>query len=1004
MLRKKITLSVALLFFTVAGAFADSEISLFTEITSAYNGNSYPTVIEYCNRLEKEYPQSLLLRQAYVYKGESYFKQERYTEACTVLENACSLNAKESALLLNANYWKGRSHYCLKQYDSALSCFSKAISVYRENEVTSDTSSQDSLKKSSRQKKTGFSSKEISAYNNSIFYSAKAFSIIENYSQTVACSEYIVANGKDFTKGQYNEILVILFRAYEKLNSDRKIISLYEQIKDEEAVLPVRDYLMLSAGDSYAKCAEYRKANECYKEVLAGNKQELASIALQKSYLVASEHSSEVNEDPGKILSVAQHSLQNYPELVAEFWTRLGTDSFNAGQYDSAKKYFDSAEKDASRDNKLLAGLYRAAIALKLNSVNSASESISVLDKFSEENALKEEDVLYADYMLSYMRSYAFNAKWNEVKKYAGEFQKENVFKKDSLLKEFNYWYALALYKTNESKTAEYYLNDFSVSECLKTNTGIKEIIHKAVVLKAVVLAKNGNDAESASILKTLDENNLLAEDEILDYAEILLAQGYLSSAYRMALRVQSPKAWYIAALSSFNRKDWITSEMYFKKCLVSKNAYEPFALFYCGYAQYRLGKSIEAYNTLVQFTKKYPSHVLAWNAYMTSANAALVTFKFDQAAEQVEKAIKCASAKEQEQQGIILCSNIYCDAEKYDKALTVIEPYTSLSSEFGVECRFQKALILSKQGKSEESDLIYKSISEQFKSNALADDASYRRGEIFYSNGNYSEAVSRFENYRAQFSKGKYADASYFYEADCCVHMKNNDRAIILYLALINSLPKSSYIYSAKKNLMQLYTDSGDYNEALHLAENILVEFKTQAEKEGIVKQISTLRQLAGGEDELIVKKKASFENSGGLTSRKGRNEGSELASLLWKNSGTQSEALSLVAKLLPLQTSKENLNAECGYAAANEIILAQTLRNRGENKQAAEEFLKAAQYAKMCGRSETVCRALYGAVEAFDAEGIYGDAKEAYETMNSMYPENEYTKQAQHIVKGEN
>lgn len=985
MLIKKITSSAVIFLFTVVCLWAESEISLFTEIASAYNGNSYPTVIDYCDRLEKEYPQSLLLRKAYVYKGESYYKQQRYAEACIVLDKACSLNAKDSELLLEANYWKGRCHYSLKQYDEAVRCFANTISVYSKN--------------SEKNKKI------ISAYNNSIYYSAKVFSVLENYSQTVTCAEYIVSNGKNFSQEQYNEVLVLLFRAYEKLNSDNKIITLFEKLKDEEKIFPVLDYLRLSAGDSYAKKSEYKNAAECYNAVLAGNKQELASIALQKSYLIASEHPAEVNEDPEKILSAAQNSLQNYPELVAEFWTRLGTDSFNAGQYDTARKYFDNAEKDASRENKLTAGLYRSAIALKLNSVNSASESISILDKFAEENALQEKDSIYADYMLSYMRSYSLNSKWNDVKNYASEFQKENVFRKDSLLKEFNYWYALALYRTNELKNAEYYLNDFSASDCLKSNTDLKEITHKAVVLKAVVLAKNGKGDESFSIFKLLDENNLLAEEEILNYAELLLAQGYLSSSYRMALRVQTPKAWYIAALASFNRKDWITSELYFKKYLsAAKDSYEPFALFYCGYAQYRSGKSIEAYNTLAQFTKSFPSHQLAWNAYMTSANAALENFKYDQAAAQVEKAVKCAPSKEQEQQGIILCSNIYSDAEKYDTALAVLEPYISLSSDFGIECRFQKALILSKQGRTEESDSIYKLISEQFNTHSLADDAAYRRGELYYSSADYSEAVSRFESYRKQFAKGSYIDASYFYEADCCVHLKNKDRAIILYLALINSVPKSSYIYSAKKNLMQLYSDSGDYNEALHLAENILIEFKTQAEKEGIVKQIASLRQLAGGEDELIVKKKTSFENNGGLTSRKGRNEGSELAALLWKNSGTQSEALSLVTKLLPLQTSKENLDAECSYAAENELILAQTLRNRGQNKQAAEEFLKAAQYARMCNKNETVCRALYGAVESFDAEGMYGDAKEAFETMNKMYPENEYTKQAQHIVKGEN
>ena len=202
----------------------------------------------------------------------------------------------------------------------------------------------------------------------------------------------------------------------------------------------------------------------------------------------------------------------------------------------------------------------------------------------------------------------------------------------------------------------------------------------------------------------------------------------------------------------------------------------------------------------------------------------------------------------------------------------------------------------------------------------------------------------------------------------------------------------------------MQLYTDGGEYIEALRLAENILAEFPEQSEQEGIHKQYSMLNQLASGEDERIVKKRTSFENNGGLTSRKGRIEGTELASMLWKNSGYQSEAVSLVTKLLRVQSSKENLSAECSYAASNQVILAQSYRNNGDNKNAADAFLTAAQYAKMADDSSLACRCLYGAVEAFDSEGLTGDTREAYELMKQLYPDDEYTKLAQHIVEGGN
>ncbi len=983
--RRKFLSAAGIAIVCACMSWAETETELFTEINSACTSGSYPAVIEYCEKLEKEYPDSPLNGKAFAYKGESLFKLGRFEEAQTVLERAAELNSKDNQTLVCINYWKGRSCYSLKEYVQSAECFARSSSLFNEGRFT-DAETQN-------------------CFYKSVYFAAKANEALGKTEQIRITAAYVIANGKKYSANEYNDSLKMLVKANDSLKRFEDTVSLYESIRslkasgNAESVEPVYCYVSLYAGDAYAALGKYSEAASCYNEVLDGKKQELAAAALQKAYVNANEHSVQVSETPQEILSKAQTVLKDYPELVAEFWIRLGVESYNNGKWEEAEGYLDNALSNASRENRLLSGLYKAQIALKKNNVNSSSQSISFLDEYSQADNLTEEDIYYPDYMLAYMRAYGLAEKWNLVKKHALLVPQQSKAFND----EYRYWYALALYKTGDSKNAVPLLSSFTAGGI--TDTEQKEIYHDALVLKAVVLAKNHSIDQAEKILRAMDELNLLKEKEILDYAKVLLLQKNYAAAGKTALRVQNAEGWYIMAVACFNRKDWVSAEMYFKKVIASKNEpLEADTLFYGGYSQYRLGKSIEAYNTLNTFIKKYPADEYVWNACMTCANAALEAGKFDDAASQVEKAVKVSKNKLQEQQSVLLCSGIYSDAGKYEKALAVLEPYTLLSSDFAVQCRFEKAVILAKQKKIEESDELYKTVSVKFKSHPLADDAAYRRGELFYSAKNYAEAINRFEEYRRQFPKGSFIDASYFYEADCCSLLSNSERAIILYLSLINTLPKSSYVYSAKKNLMQLYSDGGEYNEALRLAENILAEFPEQSEQEGILKQYTMLKQLASGEDERIVKKRTSFENKGGLTSRKGRIEGTELASMLWKNSGYQSEAVSLVTKLLPVQSSKENLSSECSYAASNQVILAQSYRNSGDNKNAADAFLTAAQYARMADNSSLACRCLYGAVEAFDSEGLTGDTRESYELMKQLYPDDEYTKLAQHIVEGGN
>jgi len=985
-------LSLFFITFSFAEEIKSTESDLYSEITSAYASKSYPAVVEYTAQFESIFSSSLLTAQVMSYKGESLFKLGRLEEAASTLDKAISIGKDSADILIPSLYWKGRVEYS-KAYDSninetqkklyknALEYFNGSCVVYKKN-----------------------SSQNNSKYNyKSIFYSAKCFYNIELYENAVPLLEYIVANGNNYSSIDYSDSILTLFNSYSKTSNDNKLISLFENLpaSSDQILSEVYDSLCLIAGTSYEKLSQYKKAYACYSKVLTSGKPELASVALQKAYIVSSRHQVEVGQDSGTVLANAKDSLVEYPQLVSQFWTRLGIDSYNENDYSKAISYFDNAEKDCSREYKILIGLYRSEISFKTE--KSLDKAISLLDEYSKSANLTSEDDLYLDYESLYTKYFALKEDWKSTKEKAQSVlnlssKKSILYKRDygKIKNEATYYYALASYKTDDYKKSVELLSSLSENE-LSEN-------YEEQILYAQSLSKADSSSMALEIYKSLDEKKLLKENDRLDYAKLLLSLGYMKSAYEQSAQVNSAEGWYLTGVASFNRKIWMTAEQNFKKYISSSDAqkkYLSYAEFYCGYSQYRLGKTNEAYNTLTSFTKKNPSHELAWNACTTAASSAVQNNKYDLAAVQAEKAIEVSADEEKKQQSIILCANIYADSGNYSKAVSTLAPYAKQSNDFGVLTRYQTAQIYAKQGDYDSSDKLYGQIAENFKANSLADDASYRRGELYYNAKNYNNAVLRFDTYRSQFPSGKFIDASYFYGADSYSELNQTDKAILMYLTLIGTVPNSSYVYSSKKNLVQLYTKQNEYSDALEVAKSLQKDYSTQAEKEGISLKISELEKLASGEDTRIVKQRIEYEKNGGISTIEGRVAGTKLVSMLWSSSETQSEAVEIANQLVPLQTSKKNETTECVYAAQNIYILAQNERQQNKNTTAAEKYLSAAEYARMSQNDLLAQKSLYGAVDSFNADGKKGDAKNVLKTLQQLYPLSDFTTKATSLLK---
>jgi hypothetical protein len=109
-----------------------------------------------------------------------------------------------------------------------------------------------------------------------------------------------------------------------------------------------------------------------------------------------------------------------------------------------------------------------------------------------------------------------------------------------------------------------------------------------------------------------------------------------------------------------------------------------------------------------------------------------------------------------------------------------------------------------------------------------------------------------------------------------------------------------------------------------------------------------------------------------------------------------TQKEAYTLAKSLLAKQTTA----SEYADAAINAELIADYERRNGENASSAKMYLKAAEYYRSVKNDQRAAAALYGAAEAFAAQGLYGDARETASLLKELYPESQQAERVDRVT----
>ena len=961
---------IAFVFFAAALFSKDSsvlETSIYNDLQSYYASGFYPGVVEKADLLKENYPQSSFLVRADYLKGKALIYLEEYEKACDTLKNLLRHSKNPFEIQVKANYELGIASHKIGDNYQAVTSFVTCANLSRNSEYKD-------------------------YFYKSVFQAGQLYFIEEDYKNALLNFDYVVRNGKKYSRNDFNNAIQKLFLSCNAEKEYKKTISYYEELQESTFIKSQEEkrvfyILTIYAADACKEINQNDKAYRYYCKTVECGITDLAVIALKKAYVLAGEKQIGVN--PSEVFSKTVETFSEEPELVREFWIRLGIDEYNKANYKKAADFFDNALQQASSDGKneqAIITLYKAKILIEEG--KSYAKAEEVLEKNIE--LLKDDSYKVSDSWYSSLLSCKVNLKkWDQV---------EGLYKKISLPMEIEKTnYAAYLYQNKK------YDEVVSLLEGLVLKDKKSKYPH-AQSLYASALLHLGQISKAAKTYELLYQNGKINDADKVEYSKALFTLKNYNKAKTLAEESKLPEAYYLAALSYINLQKWDKACDNFILYIKERNKIADFnllAYFYKGYCEFTRDDYKNAYASFVRYTSEgseepYKYRKLAWDL---AAKASLQSGNYEQAALQAQNLIKNSMSEEEKREAILFLSDIYTDSKAYDKAVKIMLPYTQVKNDFTLAAMFKLAGIYEKQKDLKSADSVYKNIYTNYPKEDYAQQAMYRSGEMYYAELDYASSQKAFNNYIYTYPDGLYTDAALFFCGDCDLNLKRFDECVMLNLTLIQKYPDCSYVYAAGKNLMEAYYNQEYFSKALDTARNLVDKYPQQASLDGIGKKLIQLEKIVSGTDKSVAEKYNEFEKLGKTETFEGRKAASQLVQLYAKNDSTLKEAVSLAEEIL--KNHKEDSIEEFEIAADNAYFLAEYNEKIMKEQKSAELYLEAARYYRACDNADKAAISLYSAASSFKNIGMTGDVKEVVDLLQKLYPESRQAKAAVRLLK---
>ncbi|MBS1916421.1 MAG: tetratricopeptide repeat protein [Bacteroidetes bacterium] len=223
-----------------------------------------------------------------------------------------------------------------------------------------------------------------------------------------------------------------------------------------------------------------------------------------------------------------------------------------------------------------------------------------------------------------------------------------------------------------------------------------------------------------------------------------------------------------------------------------------------------------EKITLLNSLSRKYPSSSLIPDANMEIAITYLASEQYREALPYLKNIISAPGADALKPRAYLKEGIAYYNLDKNDEALS---QYNTLLKQYPNSPEAQDALenaklIYVQQGRTSEYVNFAKSLGVDV-STSQEDQLAYQEAEVQFNDGNFIDAVQKFEQYLSKFPDGKYSLEANYYKSEIYFNQKNWAKAAAGYEAVADKAPNKFAIKSLTQAARLDFFELKDYAKA---------------------------------------------------------------------------------------------------------------------------------------------------------------------------------------------
>ena len=995
---------------------AETDSQLFNRLTSAYDSGFYPTVLTLSEKILSDFPYSQFTARVHFIRGKSLFRLSRDAEAVSEFDFVADTNA-------DAAYWQGMAYYRQKNFESAYKSFCKSLNLLAKEEANNSADA------------AGTNIEHDFSKRSLLVYSAFAADNCNIREEAARILEYTLINFN--MEEDFQPAVQLLFSIYKDTANKQRLTWLYRQICGVIECFPKEwsHAMLYYMADAFAETGDLIKALEIFGKLVECDEKPYQAAALQNSYLITTrdDFASLPGASGYSAYSVLENAAKFFPEgdiQLCDLWMKLAVSKWAESKLQDSMDCFEKAEtccakalesmtnqqhganSDVSRIQEYLelAGLYEAEYWF---SHGEKTRAIELLQQRADPSGIR-----YAEYMVQLARFSALTGRTD----LCGTYALNAVEKLEKLA------FADIPEATKKLTGEAYFYQAYAAAEkkdwksVLAASKKRYQVVQTYDYPQSLLYAESliRADGSELAVAKAIDIFEAMSETEtsiayISDKTKALLLTGNYEAAYKLGGNVRDSDAddeyRYILGLAATGCGVWKTAETLL-------GTEKPYGLYYTAYALYRQSRTEEAYPLFERFYNENMYHRMARNSCFYAAVCALQNGESDNALKFAKLAVEKSVLADQKMEASVLCASIYNDKNMYAEAEALLEVYAPSSESVSLNLLLSQiysahAALAKREGKTaiyeeylRKADRLLSTTESYFRNNpetsAAAEEAAYRRAELYYSSAEYAKAADSYEQFREQYADSSFYVQALFYNALSLKNIGREKEAILLFekCASYNKY-NDTFGFPALRQLIELYRNSMEYNMALTVAERALLEYPEESKYSGIATTARNLRLMVEGTDETIAALKTKYEETGRSSTSAGRKNGFSLA-LEYMN--TVSDRAKGEEVLLDIIAASK----QTGLAADDRFIIGESYellglyyRQLDRDDDATECYLSAAECFASVDKGKAA-EVLYNAIDIFVSEGKFADAEAVYRTLISLDSGSQWAEKAAALVIG--